>query len=54
MSIDEYAKKITSKISSLTKMAAGKMSKSENYEMVDYVQLEEVLKIIEDMKKETV
>ena len=52
MSIDDYAKKISSKISSLTKMAAGKMSKSNNYEMVDYVQLEEVLKIIEDAKTE--
>jgi hypothetical protein len=54
MSIDEYAEKIKSKILSLTKMAAGKMSKSENYEMADYVQLEEVLKIIEEAKTKAV
>ena len=44
----EDVKKVIAEISSLTKISAGKMSKSDNYEMVEYVQLDQVLKVIKD------
>jgi hypothetical protein len=40
--------KIIARIKGLTRVVAGKMSKSSNYQMIEFVPLEEVLEILRD------